>query len=78
MCATLRGGDKVPVRQRVNLEQERFAILKTARAAIRLKHSLAADAEINKKLPELDAAISRALQDGKTYALDIASVINEA
>lgn len=46
-------------------EIERAAMLKIARSAIRLKYSIAADEEIQVKLPELEREINDALNAGE-------------
>jgi hypothetical protein len=45
-------------------------MLKAARAAIRLKHSLRADDEIARRLPELEAEIDTALASGTPFELE--------
>ena len=51
---------------------------KTLRAAIRLKHSLAADAEINVRLTEERDRFYKAVQHGRLLSpLSIAQVVNE-
>lgn len=59
-----------------DIDIQRAAMLKAARAAIRLKHALAADAEIAKRLPELESAIDYALQTGKAYELNVGEEFN--
>lgn len=61
-----------------DIEVQKAAALKAARAAIRLKHSLAADREIAAKLPGIEMQFEDALSSGEPFALDIASVIDEA
>lgn len=56
------------------LEVRKAAMLKAARAAIRLKHSLAADAEIADRLPQLEQDIDDALAEGKPFELEPGSV----
>lgn len=51
-------------------EVAKAAMLKAYRAAIRLKHSLAADAEIAETLPEIERQITEALNAGSPLALD--------
>ena len=58
-------------------ELEKARLLKAVRANIRLKHTLEADAEINEKLPEIEAAIDRAIAAGTVYELDIRSVLED-
>lgn len=53
-----------------SFEIARAAALKAARTQIRVKHSLAADAEIARVIPELERKIDAALQEGKPITLD--------
>ncbi len=50
--------------------------LKSARMAIRLKHTLNADAEINATLPELEAAMYAQAVEGKPFSVDIAKLFS--
>ena len=43
--------------------------LKVTKAAIRLKHSVAADREINTKIPQLERQIRRYIEQGKAWRL---------
>lgn len=52
-------------------------MLKAARQAIRLKHSLAADKEIYERLPELEAEITAALLTGRPLAFTVASLLSD-
>lgn len=65
------------MKQLGEIEEAKAEILKNARALIRMKHSRAADREINKKLPELERAMDKAIQSGKPYELDIRSVLED-
>jgi hypothetical protein len=56
---------------------KRAQALKSWRSAIRLKHSLAADEEIARKLPQVEEAIDRALMTGEPLALDVATAFKE-
>lgn len=47
-----------------DIERERKAVLKAWRSMIRLKHSLAADAEINKALPAAERNFNAAVARG--------------
>lgn len=47
-------------------------MMKVARAAIRVKHSIQADAEVNERLPELEHQIDQALLAGRPLALTFA------
>lgn len=58
------------MRQLTELEIQKAAMLKAARAAIRLKHALEADAEIARRLPELEAEIDNALAEGRPMELE--------
>lgn len=51
------------------VEMERARIIKVQRALIRLKHSLAADEELNERLPETLAQFDAALQAGELLQL---------
>lgn len=59
------------MRKKTPAEMEKAKVTKTARTLIRLKHSLAADEEINAFLPdkldEFDASLARG---GKTKAIE--------
>lgn len=57
------------MRSKDNLEQFKANALKTARTAIRLKHSLKADVEINDRLPGLEAMIEQAFNNGEAFEL---------
>jgi hypothetical protein len=58
-----------------DIELQRAQMLKALRSAIRLKHALRADEELNEKLPTFEAEFDRAIQAGKTFELDIRSVL---
>lgn len=47
-----------------DIELRRAALLKAARSAIRLKHSIEADAELNTVLPAVELAFDSAVQSG--------------
>jgi hypothetical protein len=51
-------------------EVARAAAIKAARSAIRLKHSIAADEELARRLPEIEAEIDVALLTGEPFVLD--------
>lgn len=59
------------------LEGKKADILKTARAAIRLKHALLADAEIRRVLPELEEAMNLAIQTGEAFEYEPAKILAE-
>lgn len=64
--------------QLTELEQQKRSAIKALRSAIRLKHSLAADAEINEKLPEFEQQIDAALASGQPLELAPGSVFDAA
>lgn len=49
--------------------QSRANTLKAARSLIRLKHSIAADEELNETLPLIEAAFNAAVQRGQLPAV---------
>ena len=57
------------MRKKTPSEMERDRVTKTARAIIRLKHSLAADEEINSILPDTLEEFDDALANGELKAL---------
>lgn len=56
--------------QHTELQQKKFNMLKAYRTAIRLKHSLEADTEINETIYAVEAKIDAALAAGKPLELD--------
>jgi len=62
------------VNQKTDIEMERERLMKTVRKAIRHKHSLLADAEINEILPGIVEEFEKRVAAGQSYQLDIASV----
>lgn len=65
------------VKQFDEFEVFRARVLKAYRAAIRLKHSLAADEEIARRLPQVQADIDTALLGGAEISVDPASAFGE-
>lgn len=63
--------------QKGELELQKAQILKAVRSNIRLRHSLAADAELNEKLPEIERQVDAAIRAGRVYELDIKSVLED-
>lgn len=53
------------MQQKDEITLRRAALLKAARSAIRLRHSLAADAELNEVLPALELAFDKAITHGE-------------
>lgn len=50
--------------QKGEIELAKVQMVKTMRSMIRLKYSLAADAELNEKLPEAERQFDKAIQQG--------------
>lgn len=51
--------------QLTEVEQARKEAIKVIRAAVRLKHSIEADRELNEVLPKFDKAFTAAIQRGE-------------
>lgn len=66
------------MRRLTDLQVQKAAMLKAARTAIRLKHMLAADAEIARELPMLEERIDEALALGQPLELNPGRVFDEA
>lgn len=58
-----------------SLEQVMKNHLKVARSAIRLKHSIAADNELEYLIPELRRSLTAQLQQGKVKGLSVAEML---
>jgi hypothetical protein len=54
---------------REDADQQRANMLKTIRAAVRLKHSINADNELNELLPEAELRYNAALNRGKQLSI---------
>ena len=65
------------MKQLTPLEIQKAQILKAYRVAIRLKHSLAADAEIAETLPKIEKQIDQALASGTNLELSPSKVWDE-
>lgn len=65
------------MKRTTELQQQKAAALKTLRSAIRLKHSLMADAELAKKLPDLEERIDLAWAAQTPLELSIGSLLDE-
>jgi hypothetical protein len=61
--------------QKDDIALRKAAMLKAARSAVRLKHSLAADAELNERLPELERQFDAAVKGGTLP--DVARMLRE-
>lgn len=59
-----------------DIELRRKAMFKAARSAVRLRHSLAADAELNELLPALETAFDTYIAGGTLP--DVAVMLREA
>jgi hypothetical protein len=57
-------------REKDSTEVELAAIVKTARTSIRLRHSIAADKELNEKIPEIETAYWAAIAAGRKFKLE--------
>ncbi len=66
------------MKKRLEIEQKKVSIVKAVRAAVRLKYSLLADAEINDVVPDVEAAYDKTSAAGKKFELDIASLLDRA
>ena len=64
------------MRKRTKTEVERAKIAKAVRTAVRLKHSVAADEEINEVLPVVLKEFDQAIAAGKPFELDVRSVFD--
>lgn len=62
------------MKRKTREEMQRAAVVKTARTLIRLKHSLAADEEINTVLPDTLGEFDNALVRGEVKALPQAAI----
>lgn len=62
--------------RRTEIEQQRLAVAKSVRSAIRLKHALAADAEVNDVLPDVLDQFDRAIAAGEPFTLNLRSVLD--
>jgi len=63
--------------QKTRTELEKAKILKAVRSAIRLKHALGADEELNEVLPRVEAEVDRAIAEGKLLELNPADYIRD-
>lgn len=61
-----------------DLQVQKAALLKTARSAIRLKHALAADAEIAEVLPRIEELINASIVSGEPFELTPGRLFDEA
>lgn len=61
--------------QKDDIDLRRSAMLKAARSAVRLRHSLAADAELNEVLPALERDFNQRIQRGELP--DVARMLRE-
>ena len=62
--------------QKDDIALRRAALMKAARSAIRLRHSLAADAELNEVIPQLERDFNAAIQRG--YVPEVAVMLRDA
>lgn len=60
--------------KKTEIEMEQYKLLKAYRTIIRLKHSLAADEELNEVLPAALEELEKSIQSGELKQLQIASL----
>jgi hypothetical protein len=65
------------MKQLTKHEIEKARMMKAARSAIRLKHSLNADEEIYRRLPELESKIADALLKGEPLRLTTEQILKD-
>jgi hypothetical protein len=65
------------MQRKSDIEMERHKMMKITRALIRLKHSLAADEELNQVLPDRLIEFDKALQDGDLLTLPLQEAITD-
>ena len=58
-------------------EMAEKAAVKIARSFVRLKYSVAAEAEINRKLPEVQSAVRLAVKEGRPWELDVKAIFDD-
>lgn len=64
------------MKELTDLEITKAAILKTWRAGIRLKHTIAADREISENLPMIERQLDYALLSGEPFELNPGEIFN--
>lgn len=57
--------------QKTELELRKSQLLKAVRVMVRLKHSMAADEELNELLPRIEAQFEKAINSGKPFELAV-------
>lgn len=67
---------RILMKAKTKHETEKAGILKAARTAIRLKHSLAADKEMSIALPVLEKELDQALLRGKPIKISVAHLLD--
>lgn len=60
---------------KTDLEQAVANHRKVARTAIRLKHSIAADEELNRLMPELERVLAAQLAQGRVEAMSVDDIL---
>lgn len=63
------------MKRKSTVDMEIAVALKAVRTVIRLKHSEAADREINDVLPDVEAQMRDAAAAGQPYKLDLAELL---
>lgn len=65
------------MKQLTDIELTKQQVLKAVRNAVRLRHSLAADRELNEVLPSVALEFEAAVKSGEVYELDVADFLRE-
>jgi len=64
--------------QKTEIEQSKAEMTKVARAMVRLKHTLAADRELNEVLPRIEKEFDKRVQRGELPgAVDLEEIIQK-
>ena len=63
--------------QKTRVEVDKARVLKTVRSLVRLKHSIAADAELNTVLPWVEQEFDKAFHEGRAFELDTDVIFRE-
>jgi hypothetical protein len=65
------------MQQKSDIELQKARNIKIARTLIRLKHSLAADEELNATLPDLALAFDKGVQAGELKRLSLGEILDD-
>lgn len=69
-------GGVVPVRRGPSLPQVKKNLLKAVRSAVRLRHAIEADNELEQVIPKVEAFIDAQLQSGRVDALSLRDLLD--